>query len=74
MVGSGGGAGGGAALKGRRDTRYEDAEVEAVLGLGKAAEAGEGELGRWGGGERRLEAEGARERWSMLGSVAAGGV
>lgn len=77
MVGSGakaGGAGGagGAALKGRRDTRYDDAEVEAVLAPGKAAEAGGGGLGRFGGGERRLEAEGARERWSMLVGAAGG--
>lgn len=69
MVGSGGATAGGAALNGRRDTRCEDAEVEAVLALGKAPEAGAGELGRFGrfgGGERRRGAEGARERWSML--------
>lgn len=80
MVGSGGrgawgakaGGAGGPALKGRRDTRYDDAEVEAVLAPGKAAEAGGGGLGRFGAGERRLEAEGARERWSMLVGAAGG--
>lgn len=46
--------------------RYEDAEVEAVAGGG----GGAGDDVRPGGGERRREAEGARERGSMLGAAA----
>lgn len=67
--GVGGGRGGGRSAEGPAGHAVRRRRGGGSAGAGEGGRGGRGGARAVGGGERRLEAEGARERWSMLGSV-----